>query len=147
VKTLTRLAAFSAAALVSGAAFAATAQDTSTTTTTVVRDARGNTRAVDVTGVTAGQPVPNPAGSAAQSGPGADTGYTGDLQGRAFRDVDQRIAALEARVQGNRRASAALSKIKGEEKYRRARHDGELRDWDRELLNKQLDQLESSLGA
>jgi hypothetical protein len=98
--------------------------------------------------LTASAPVANPPPQTTPSTTAnADTGYAGDAHGAAFRDIDQRIGALEGKVGKNRKAAAALSKIKGEAKYRRARHGGELRDWDRELLNKQLDQLEASLGA
>ena len=65
----------------------------------------------------------------------------GDAHGAAFRDVDQRIAALETQMAGNRPGLAKLHAIKSEEAMRRARHGGELRDWDRELLNKKLDAL------
>ena len=100
------------------------------------------------TTTTASQPVPNPPPQTTERGPGtADPMYSGALKGQAFLDVDARIAAAEAKVGGNKRARAMLNGIKGEAKVRRARHGGELRDWDRELLNKKLDQLEGMNGA
>jgi hypothetical protein len=36
---------------------------------------------------------------------------------------------------------AQLSAIRQELKYRIARHNGDLRDWDRELINQKLDAL------
>ena len=134
------LAALSLAALIAGPAFAQ-----ATSTTTVIENGRG--QPIAVVGTTAAAPVANP--STATTPPttaNADTGYTANVQGPAFRDVDARIAAASAKVGHNRRAAAMLSKIKGEARYRRARHGGELRDWDRELLNKQLDQLDAMMG-
>ncbi len=99
-------------------------------------------------GVTASQPVPNPPPGTVAPGPGtADPMYSGALKGQAFLDVDARIAADEAKMSGDRKGMAALRAIKGEAKVRRARHGGELRDWDRELLNKRLDQVEGVGGA
>ena len=98
--------------------------------------------------VTASQPVPNPPPGTTAPGPGtADPMYSGALKGPAFLDVDARIAADEAKMAGDRKALSALRAIKGEAKVRRARHGGELRDWDRELLNKRLDQVEGVGGA
>ena len=100
------------------------------------------------TTVTASQPVPNPPPATTERGPGtADTMYSGALKGQAFLDVDARMAAMDGKVGGNKRAAAMLRGIKGEAKVRRARHGGELRDWDRELLNKKLDQLDGMVGG
>lgn len=100
-------------------------------------------------GAIADAPVPNPPPRTDSPDPNAraDTGYTGDAHGAAFRDIDQRIAALQPRVAGHSKAAAQLKAIKSDEAYRRARHGGELRDWDRELLNKKLDSLDAMLGA
>ena len=98
--------------------------------------------------VTTAAPVANPPpATTPPTTANADTGYSGDAHGPAFRDIEDRITALEARSHGNRSAMAMLSKVKGEAKYRRARHGGELRDWDRELLNKQLDQVAAKVGG
>ena len=95
--------------------------------------------------VTASQPVANPPPATTEHGPGtADTGYSGQLQGPAFRDVFERISADEQKMAGNRRGMAQLRTIKAEATQRRARHGGELRDWDRELINKKLDMLEGA---
>ena len=93
-------------------------------------------------GVVASQPVANPAGSKPDTN--ADTGYTGQAYGAAFRDIDARIAALTPRARG--KAASALSAVKSEELVRRKRNGGELRDWDRELLNKRLDAVEAMVG-
>lgn len=100
-------------------------------------------------GVDASRPVPNPPPStdAANPNSNADTGYTGDRFGAAFRDIDGRIAALQPRVAGNKKAASELRAIKSEELARRKRHDGELRDWDRELLNKRLDAVAAMVGG
>ena len=100
-------------------------------------------------GVAASAPVPNPPPSTDAASPNsqADTGYTGDAYGAAFRDIDARIAALQPRVASNRKAASALNAVKGEEKVRRARHGGELRDFDRELLNKRLDAVAAMVGG
>ena len=96
-------------------------------------------------GVTASQPVANPPPATTERGPGtADPGYSGSLQGPAFRDVFERISADEQKMAGNRHGMMQLRAIKAEATQRRARHGGELRDWDRELINKRLDQLEGA---
>ena len=100
------------------------------------------------TTVVASQPVPNPPPATTERGPGtADPMYSGELKGQAFLDVEGRIAAVEGKAAGNRRAMSMLRSIKGEAAQRRARHGGELRDWDRELLNKKLDTVEGMVGA
>lgn len=100
-------------------------------------------------GVAADAPVPNPPPRTDSTDPNshADTGYTGQAYGASFRDIDARIAALSGRVGANRKAAAELRSIKSEEAYRRARHGGELRDWDRELLIKKLDSLQAMVGG
>ena len=90
------------------------------------------------TTTTASAPVANPSPATTNNNPreNADPGYMGGLGGSSFRDVDARIAAAE-RTMGPKKLRA----IKAEAAMRRARHGGELRDWDRELLNKKLDAL------
>lgn len=96
-------------------------------------------------GPTSSQPVANPPPSTVAPGPGtADTGYAGALQGAAFRDVFERITTDEQKMAGNKRGLAKLRTVKAEATQRRARHGGELRDWDRELLNKKLDMIEGA---
>lgn len=137
----TLVLAAAAAALLS-APLAAAAQEV-TNTTAVVTNAQGQPLAAAT--VTASQPVANPPPQTTERGPGtADTGYSGQLQGPAFRDVWQRISADEQKMGGNKRAASQLRAIKAEATQRRARHGGELRDWDRELINKKLDQLEGA---
>ena len=143
MKTLATLTALAAAAVM---APAAVAQQTSTTTTVITDSATGTPQAVGVASTTAAAPVANPpASTTAGSNANADTGYSGDLQGKAFHSVEERISAAEGKVHTGAQ-KAMLNRIKGEAKYRRARHGGELRDWDRELLNKQLDQLDGMMG-
>jgi hypothetical protein len=81
--------------------------------------------------------------------PHAPDAYAGAPK-QAFYDVDGRIAAIEQRLgggRGNARARAVLNQIKAFEAQQRARHGGELRDWDREAINTRLDRLEGTLGA
>lgn len=70
---------------------------------------------------------------------------------QAFYDVDGRIASVEQRIAGmgrsGARARAALRQIRAFEAQQRARHGGELRDWDREAINTRLDRLEQMLGG
>lgn len=84
-------------------------------------------------------------GRAVDPAPNAPGPYMGHGP-QAFYDVDQRIAAVESRLgalrpASRRRAAAGLRSIRAEEATQRARHGGELRDWDREHLNRRLDQL------
>ena len=98
--------------------------------------------------VTASAPVANlPPMTTPPTTANADTGYSGSLHGQAFREIEPRIADLRGKAGGKRAALGQLSKIEGEAKYRRSRHGGELRDWDRELLNKQLDQVQAMIGG
>ena len=131
-----------AAAALLAAPVAAIAQDV-TTTTAVVTDGRG--QPIAAAAVTASQPVANPPPRTTDNNDShADTGYSGQLQGPAFRDVFERISADEQKMAGNRRGMSQLRAIKAEATQRRARHGGELRDWDRELINKKLDQVEGA---
>ena len=137
----TLVLAAAAAALLS-APLAAAAQGV--TAPTIAADAAAGQPVADAN-VTASQPVANPPPATTERGPGtADTGYAGQLQGPAFLDVFARISADEAKMAGNRRGLSQLRAIKAEATQRRARHGGELRDWDRELINKKLDQVEGA---
>lgn len=81
--------------------------------------------------------------------PGAPNAYAG-ASPQAFYDVDSRMARIEAQIQamgrGGARAMAALRQVKAFEAQQRARHGGELRDWDREAINTRLDRLQAMLG-
>lgn len=63
----------------------------------------------------------------------------------AFYSVEQRMGAIEQRIRAmGRRGFAAMAQmrqIRGFERQQRARHGGELRDWDREAINVRLDRL------
>ena len=76
--------------------------------------------------------------------PGAPTAFAGASK-HGFYDVDQRIASVEQRIKAMGRsgagAMAAMRSIHAFEAQQRARHNGELRDWDREAINLKLDQL------
>jgi hypothetical protein len=82
--------------------------------------------------------------------PGAgDHPYVGHSEG-AFYDVEHRIARVEQRAQSlrgaqRRKALSGIKSIKAELATQEARH-GEVRDWDREHLNKRLDALEDQVG-
>lgn len=75
--------------------------------------------------------------------------YVGHSE-NAFYNVEQRIGRVEQRTAAltgvqKRKAMAGLKSIKAELATQQARH-GEVRDWDREHLNKRLDALEASVG-
>jgi hypothetical protein len=77
--------------------------------------------------------------------PGAPGPYVGAGR-QGFYDVDQRIASVSGRIAslpaGQRhRAMVAIRGVKSEEATQRARHGGQLRDWDRENLNHKLDAM------
>ncbi len=76
--------------------------------------------------------------------PGAPTAYAG-ASVHGFYDVDQRMVSIEQRIKamgrGGARAMAAMRQIRAFEATQKARHGGELRDWDRETINLKLDQL------
>ena len=87
-----------------------------------------------------------PESRAVDPAPGAPGPYVGHSP-KAFYDTDGRISAVEQRIGSlppaqRRRAMAGLRSIRAEEATQRQRHGGELRDWDREHLNRRLDQLE-----
>ena len=96
----------------------------------------------------AGLPALAQDGGADPHAPGA---YAG-VDKQAFYDVDARIMAMEAKADAlppgqARRAKAAIAGIRSFEKVQRARHNGELLDWDREALNVRLDKLAASMPA
>ncbi len=109
--------------------------------------------------VTASPPIPDAAqGSPGIQGPDAVNpapGATGPYVGagrEGFYDVDARLAAVGGRVAAlpaaqRRRASAQIRQIRAEEATQRARHGGELRDWDRENMTQKLDQLVQQFPA
>ena len=87
----------------------------------------------------------------ADPAPGAQSAYVGKSPA-AFYDVEARIDRVTERVNAARashaltpgaarQAMASLRAIKSEAAFRRQRHGGELRDWDRELLNQRLDKV------
>jgi hypothetical protein len=65
----------------------------------------------------------------------------------SFYDVDARVAALEARLGAMPRAARSqLNSVKAFLAQQRARHGGELRDWDREHATSRLNRIEAMLG-
>lgn len=77
--------------------------------------------------------------------PGAQGPYVG-AGPRRFYNVEDRIARIESRLAAlpasqRRRAYTEMRSIRAEERTQRGKHDGELRDWDREHLNQRLDAL------
>jgi hypothetical protein len=88
--------------------------------------------------------VAEPAGPSplANDGP-----YAGTSQSDFYHPAD-RIKQIQAALQNGalagpsaRHAAAQLTAISQDLKYRIARHNGDLRDWDRELINQKLDAL------
>jgi len=87
--------------------------------------------------------APPPGGSPlANDGPYAGTSQTD------FYHPDDRIKQIQAEIQQGaltgpqaRHALAQLTAIHQDLQYRIARHNGDLRDWDRELINQKLDAL------
>ena len=86
-----------------------------------------------------------PGAEAVNPAPGATDPYVG--AGRTgFYDVDARIAGMANRIGGlparqRRLAKSQIAQIRSEEATQRARHGGDLRDWDPENLNAKLDSL------
>ncbi len=81
--------------------------------------------------------------------PGAAGPYVGHSE-NAFYNVEQRIARVQERANGltsakKTKALAGIKSVKAELATQQARH-GEVRDWDREHLNKRLDALEDEVG-
>jgi hypothetical protein len=89
--------------------------------------------------------------AAAQStvaSPLANDGPYAGTSRKDFYQPDDRIKQIEAEIQQGalagheaRHALAQLTAIRQDLKYRIARHNGDLRDWDRELINQKLDTL------
>ena len=82
--------------------------------------------------------------------PNAPTAYAG-VSKNAFYSVDDRIAAVEQKIAalgGSARgqAMAAMRQIKAFESVQMSRHNGALRDWDREAINTRLDKLTARYG-
>jgi hypothetical protein len=78
----------------------------------------------------------------ANDGPYAGTSRQG------FYKPDDRIKQIQAEIQQGalagpkaRHALAQLAAIRQDLQFRIARHNGDLRDWDRELINQKLDAL------
>jgi hypothetical protein len=84
-----------------------------------------------------------------QAPPAADPGVAGPYAGagvQGFYDVDARIDHIQQAISTlppgqAHRATSQLNAIRSDLKFRKARHGGELRDWDRELISKKLDEL------
>ncbi len=84
-----------------------------------------------------------------QAPPAADPGVAGRYAGagpQGFYAVDARIDHIQQAISSlppgkARRATSQLNAIRSDLKFRKARHGGELRDWDRELISKKLDEL------
>lgn len=79
---------------------------------------------------------------------GADPNAPGPYAGapkEAFYTVEDRLAAAQRRAAGDRRAQAELRSIRAFAAQQKARHRGELRDWDREVIAQRLERLERSL--
>lgn len=92
----------------------------------------------------AGAQMAAPAGAPAQPQgdvPANDGPYAG-ASPHGFYDVGQRIDHLQAALAGMphaRRAKAELNAIRSDLQFRMKRHDGVLRDYDRELITEKLD--------
>jgi hypothetical protein len=89
-------------------------------------------------------PAPVPAAG------GADTNATGPYAGaggpHGFYDVQSRIdqmqqAAASLPPAKGHRVTAQLKTIRSDLKFRMGRHNGELRDFDREVISEKLDRL------
>jgi N-formylglutamate amidohydrolase len=87
------------------------------------------------------------AGPASGSPLANDGPYAGASQTDFYHPAD-RIKQIQAEIQQGalagpsaRHAMAQLTAISRDLKYRIARHNGDLRDWDRELINQKLDAL------
>jgi len=106
---------------------------------------------------TTGAQTPDQQPAAAQpsgDGPLANDGPYAGTSRREFYQPDDRINQIQSEIQRGalagsqaRHAMAQLTAIRGELKYRVARHNGDLRDWDRELINQKLDALVAQYPA
>jgi hypothetical protein len=76
--------------------------------------------------------------------PGAPSAYAGASK-EGFYNVEERMDRVEQRIhamgRGGMRAMAAMRQVRAFAAQQKARHGGELRDWDREAINLRLDQL------
>lgn len=77
--------------------------------------------------------------------PGATRPYVG-VGKQAFYNVEERMDRVEGRLASlrasqRRRAYAEMRSIRAEERTQRSKNGGNLRDWDRERLNRRLDAL------
>lgn len=95
-----------------------------------------------------------PAGTVFAQDGGADTGAPDAYAAAAkpaFYDVEGRIAAYEAKAASlgaeRARTLAALRQIKAFAAQQKARHEGELRDWDREAITERLNALAARTPA
>lgn len=73
--------------------------------------------------------------------PANDGPYAG-ASPKGFYDVNQRIDHLQAALAGTphaKRAMTELNAIRSDLQFRMKRHNGELRDYDRELITQKLD--------
>lgn len=78
--------------------------------------------------------------------PGAPGPYAG-ADKPSFYSVEARVAELEARLGSmSRAARGQLNSLKAFLATQRARHGGELRDWDREHATARLNRIEAMLG-
>jgi N-formylglutamate amidohydrolase len=89
-----------------------------------------------------------PGAQPAAASPLADAGPYAGASRTDFYHPDSRIKQLQAEIQQGalagseaRHALAQLTAIQQDLKYRIARHNSDLRDWDRELINQKLDAL------
>ncbi len=79
-------------------------------------------------------------------GPLANDGAYAGASRTDFYHPDDRIKQLQAQIQQGalagpraRHAMAQLTAIRQDLQFRIARHNGDLRDWDRELINQKID--------
>ncbi len=101
-------------------------------------------------------PAPGPAAPGpTQASGGADTNATGPYAGagpHAFYDVQGRIDHMQQSAASlppakGRHVVAQLKAIRADLKFRMGRHNGELRDFDRELISEKLDHLAAQYPA
>lgn len=83
--------------------------------------------------------------------PGAADAYAGQPK-QVFYSVEDRMNAMEAKAAAlggaqARRARQQIALIRGFERTQRAKHGGELRDWDREALNVRMDRVAQMMPA
>ena len=110
-------------------------------------------RALILAALLAAPLMASPALAAGDGGadPGAPDAFAGQPK-PVFYNVEDRMAAMEAKAASlpgaqAHRARAQMALIRGFERTQRAKHGGELRDWDREALNVRLDRLQAMMPA